>query len=70
MQRQLLLASAVKAMNDTLGPEGLVPSALVFGEFPSLRSFEGPIIPRPSLSEKALIAQEARRLMSKHLAQM
>lgn len=27
------LALAVKEMNDTLGPEGLVPSALLFGEF-------------------------------------
>ena len=31
MQRQLLLALVVKSMNDTLGPEGIVPSALVFG---------------------------------------
>lgn len=32
--KNLLLAFSVKGMNDTLGPEGLVPSALVFGEFP------------------------------------
>lgn len=31
----LALAVSVKALNDTLGPEGYVPSALVFGEFPS-----------------------------------
>ena len=30
----MALAASVKAMNDTLGPEGFVPSALVFGEFP------------------------------------
>ena len=68
MQRQVLLALSVKAMNDTLGPEGIVPSSLVFGEFPSLRTFVGPIIPRPSLAERAETAQEARRLMAKHLA--
>ena len=34
-------------MNDTLGPEGIVPSSLVFGEFPSLRSIVGPIILAP-----------------------
>ena len=34
LQRQVLLALAVKAINDTLGPEGVIPSALVFGEFP------------------------------------
>ena len=69
MQRQVLLALAVKAMNDTLGPEGFVPSSLVFGELPSLRTFVGPVIPRPSLAERAQTAQEARRLMAKHLAQ-
>ncbi len=49
MQRQLFLALAIKEMNDTLGPEGFVPSALVFGAFPSLRTFSGPGIPRPTL---------------------
>ena len=41
VQRQVLLALAVKAMNDTLGPEGMIPSALVSGEFSSLRPFQG-----------------------------
>ena len=68
MQRQLLLALSVKAMNDTLGPEGTVPSALVFGEFPSLRSVSEPIIPRPTLAERAEAALRARRYMSQHLA--
>ena len=31
---KLALACSVKAMNDTLGSEGLVPSALVFSEYP------------------------------------
>ncbi len=69
MQRRLLLAFAIKAMNVTLGPEGTVPSALVFGEFPSLKAFAGPVIPRPSLAERAEISREARRHMSKSLAQ-
>ena len=30
------LAASVKAPNDTLGPEGLVPSDLAFGEFPPM----------------------------------
>ena len=70
MQRQLLLALAVKAMNDTLGPEGHVPSSLVFGEFPSLRTFEGPLVPRPTLAERAEAAQEARRYLARNLAQV
>ncbi len=69
MQRQVLLALSLKAMNETLGPEGIVSSSLVFGEFPSLRKFTGPVIPRPSLAERAMVAQETRRLTSKHLSQ-
>ena len=50
MQLQLLLTLSVKAMNNTLGPERTVPSALVFGEFPSLQSVSGPVLPRPTLA--------------------
>ena len=32
-----ILSLAVKACNDILGPERVVPSAPVFGEFPFLR---------------------------------
>ena len=64
MQRQLLLALAVKVMNDTLGTEGIVPSAFVFGEFRSLRSLRGPAVLRPSLAERAEAAQQARQYMS------
>ena len=32
----LAIALSAKAKNDTLGPEGLVPSALVFHEFPKI----------------------------------
>ena len=56
-------------MNDTLGTERIVPLSLVFGDFPSLRSIAGPILPRPSLAERAEAAQDARRIMAKHLAQ-
>ena len=55
-------------MNHIIGTECIVPSALVFGEFPNMRAFRGPIVPRPSLAERAKIAQEARSLMSKHMA--
>ena len=51
-----------------LVPEGIVPSALVFGEFPSLRSISGPVLPRPSLEERVEAAQQARRHMANHLA--
>ena len=68
MQRHVLLALSVKEMNNTLGPEGFVPSSLVFCEFTSLRTFLDPTIPRPSLAEGTHTANEARRLMAKHMA--
>ena len=40
-------------MNDTLESETTVPSALAFGEFPSLRSVSESVIPRPTLAELA-----------------
>ena len=64
----MLLSIAVKAMNNTLGPDGIVPSALVFGEFPSLRSFEVPRIPKATLADRAHIANFARKVMSEELA--
>ena len=39
LKKEFLRSLAVKACNDTLVPEGVVPSALVFGELPSLYSF-------------------------------
>ncbi len=59
--RQLLLALPVKAMNDTLRPEGTAFSVQVFGEYPGVRAFEGLLIPRSSLAECAEVALEARR---------
>ena len=69
LQRQVLLTLAIKAMNDTLGPKGFVPSALVLGEFPDLRTFTGPTVTRSSLAERAEATQEARRHMARHYAQ-
>lgn len=40
MSEASILTLCLKAMNDILGSEGSVPSALVFGEFPSTRHFE------------------------------
>ena len=49
-QWQLLFALFLKAMNNTLGSEGVRPSAPVFGEFSILCPLSGTILPRPSLS--------------------
>ena len=59
MQHQFLLTMAVKAMNETLVPEGTVPYALIFGK----------IVPRLTLAERVKAALKARRYMSQHLEQ-
>lgn len=50
LSRDLLLPMIVKAMNETLGPEVLAPSAVVFSEFPQIRSASDVTIPRPSVA--------------------
>ena len=70
MQRQILLVRVVKSINDTLGPEGIDPSALAFGEFPGLRSLRGPAVTGPSLAEREEAAQQARHCMSQHVAKV
>ena len=59
------LAASVKAMNDTLGPEGLVPSALVFREFPPVFTKSEAPAARLILGERASVAQSARKEMGK-----
>lgn len=40
MPRELTLSLALKALNDTMGPEGLVPTLLVFGTLPRFPTVE------------------------------
>lgn len=64
----LILSLSVKAMNDTLGPEGFVPSALVFGEYPSTQTFEEPKDEKPTLVDRAKLARLIRGEMEKKMA--
>lgn len=50
LPKQLLLSLSVKAMNYTLGSQGLVPSAVIFVEFLQLRWAGEAAIPRPTLT--------------------
>ena len=68
-EREFLLSLAVKACDDTLGPEGAVPSALVFGEFPSSRSHLGPKVPLSTLVQWAQASLTARKTMAEAHAQ-
>ena len=64
------LAASLKAMNDTLGPEGLVPSALVIREFPPVFTNSEAPAARLTLRERASVAQSARKEMGKIMAEM
>eukprot|EP00171_Calliarthron_tuberculosum_P018868 IDg18868t1 len=47
---------------------GLVPSALVFKEYPSVRKISEPLQERPTLSSRAEMAMDARKEMSRIMA--
>ncbi len=68
--KELLLSLAVKAMNNTLGPEGLVPSSLVFGELPQDHTASEIPKQRDTLGERAAMAHAARTEMQRIMARM
>ena len=69
LKREFLHSLAIKACNDTLGTEGVVPSALVFREFPSLRSLLRPKVHRATLAEQVQAFLTARKVMAEAQAQ-
>ena len=66
----LLLSMSDFAMNNTLGPEGVVPSVLVFGEFPSLRMIHEPPTPKSAVFDRARVANAARKEIEHHMARL
>ncbi|KAF7578904.1 hypothetical protein PtrM4_031440 [Pyrenophora tritici-repentis] len=61
-----VLQMAVKAVNDTAGPDGLVPTLLVFGAYPRI-SMDSP--PSPSITHRAEAIQKAMRALRKASAE-
>jgi hypothetical protein len=47
---------AVKAVNDTAGPDGLVPTLLVYGAYPRISNLDPPA---PSITERAAAIRKA-----------
>jgi hypothetical protein len=70
MSKENVLQMAIKAINDTAGPDGLVPTLLVFGSYPRMTT-ESP--PSPSIFERAeairKASDEVRRLYAKRQVQ-
>ena len=54
--KEVILQIAVKAVNDTAGPNGLVPTLLVFGTFPRLSPSDPP---SPSIAQRAVALRKA-----------
>lgn len=67
MKKETTLRLAIKAYNDTLGPEGLVPSLLVFGCLPRFPSVDSSI---PAQSDRMTALREARSEMETIVSQL
>ncbi|KAF1971235.1 hypothetical protein BU23DRAFT_581641 [Bimuria novae-zelandiae CBS 107.79] len=61
-----VLQIAVKAINDTTGPDGLVPTLLVFGAYPRV-SMDSP--PSPSTIRRAKAIQKAIKALRRAAAE-
>ena len=67
MDRNLVLRLAIKARNETLVPEELVPSLLVFGCIPRFPTVDSIV---PSQAKRMLAIQEAKKEMVCIVAQL
>lgn len=56
LAKDTALQMAFKAINDTVGPDGLVPTLLVFGAYPRITEFDAP---SPSISQRSNTLKKA-----------
>ena len=56
INKDMALQMAVKAVNDTAGPNGLVPTLLVFGAYPWIHELDPPA---PTVSQRAMAIRKA-----------
>jgi hypothetical protein len=62
-----ILQMAVKALNDTAGPNGLVPTLLVFGTYPRINA-DSP--PSPDITQRADAVRKAMRMLRNERAKL
>ncbi|KAK6218082.1 hypothetical protein QIS74_02513 [Colletotrichum tabaci] len=62
MTKESILQSALKAINDTAGPDGVVPTLLVFGAYPRL-THDSP--PSPDIVQRAAAVRKASEAIKK-----
>jgi hypothetical protein len=56
IDKEMALQMTFKAINDTAGPEGLVPTLLVFGAYPRMIELDAP---SPSVSQRIAAIRKA-----------
>jgi hypothetical protein len=56
VSKEIALQMTVKAINDTAGPDGLVPTLLVFGAYPRMHVMNPPA---PSITQRAMAIEKA-----------
>ena len=61
VSKPLALQMAVKAVNDTAGPDGLTPTLLLFGSFPRMSEDD---LPHPSIAERSKAIKKAMKEVS------
>jgi len=62
IDKDIMLQMAVKAVNDTAGPNGLIPTLLVFGAYPRMTTLDPPA---PSITQRAAAIKSAMREVRK-----
>lgn len=62
LNKNMLLQIAVKAVNDSAGPDGLVPTLLVYGAYPKMTELDPP---SPNIAQRAIAIQKAMEEVGK-----
>jgi hypothetical protein len=62
IDKDMALQMAFKAINDTAGPDGLVPTLLVFGAYPRMVESDAP---SPSVTQRAAAVKKAMAAVQK-----
>ncbi len=57
ISKEIMLQMIVKAINDTVGPDDLVPTLLIFGAYPRMHAMDPPA---PSITQRAMAIEKAR----------
>ncbi len=66
ISKEIVLQMTVKAINDTAGPDELVPTLLVFGAYPRMHAMDPPA---PSISQRAMAIEKAMTEVRKFRAE-